>query len=198
MHTSWSEPFERFGELYASAQRLPAEWYPDRNLMTVSSVSGEGRPSSRIVLLKSFDERGWVFYTNFEGRKGREILANPAVALCFHWPPLERQVRIEGDAEPVSQAEADAYFASRPRASQIGAWASLQSEAIEPAGELERRVAEVEARYAGQPVPRPPHWSGFRVIPQRIEFWHGKPSRLHERQVYLRDGAEWRVVTVYP
>jgi pyridoxamine 5'-phosphate oxidase len=194
----FAEPFTRFSEVFARAAALPAEWYPDPNAMTVSTVDDEGRPSSRIVLLKAFDERGFVFYTNFHGRKGRELLAHPAAALCFHWPPLAVQVRIEGDAERVSDAEADAYFATRARLRQVGAWASSQSERIEHEGDFERRIAEVEQRFAGQPVPRPPHWSGYRVVPARIEFWHNRPNRLHERHVYVRDGAGWHVVMIYP
>jgi pyridoxamine 5'-phosphate oxidase len=196
------EPFERFAEVFARASQLPKEWFPDANAMTVSTVGANNAPSSRIVLLKAFDERGFVFYTNFEGRKGRELLANPQAALCFHWPPLEVQVRIEGRVEQVSDQEADAYFASRARLSQLGAWASHQSEEIVPEGEFERRLSEFEAKFAGASVPRPPHWSGFRVVPHRIEFWHNRPNRLHERHVYLRSADRsaggWQVVTLYP
>ncbi|HWG33083.1 MAG TPA: pyridoxamine 5'-phosphate oxidase, partial [Gemmatimonadaceae bacterium] len=161
-------------------------------------VGADGRPSNRIVLLKAFDERGFVFYTNYEGRKGSELLANPYCALCFHWPPMEIQIRIEGRAEPTSAAEADAYFASRARASQLGAWASDQSRPMTQPGDLERRVAEVAARFEGSSVPRPPYWSGFRVVPDRIEFWHNRASRLHDRTVYEREGDAWRVTALYP
>jgi pyridoxamine 5'-phosphate oxidase len=139
-----------------------------------------------------------VFYTNHESRKGVELLAHPKAAMCFHWQPLERQVRVEGIVRPVSSEEADAYFAGRARGSQIGAWASLQSRPIAAPGDLEARVAEVEARFAGAPVARPPHWSGFRLVPHRIEFWHGMPSRLHDRSVYQREGEGWRMETLYP
>lgn len=197
--TSFSEPFQRFAELFARATgELSRECFPDPNTMSVATVGTDGRPSNRIVLLKAFDERGFVFYTNYEGRKGSELLANPYCALCFHWPPMEIQIRIEGRAEPTSDAEADAYFASRARASQLGAWASDQSRPMTQPGDLERRVAEVAARFEGSSVPRPPHWSGFRVVPDRIEFWRNRASRLHDRTVYEREGDGWRVTALYP
>jgi len=197
--TSFSEPFQRFAELFARAKgELSRECFPDPNTMSVATVGTDGRPSNRIVLLKAFDERGFVFYTNYEGRKGSELLANPYCALCFHWPPMEIQIRIEGRAEPTSDAEADAYFASRGRASQLGAWASDQSRPMAQPGDLERRVADVAARFEGSSVPRPPHWSGFRVVPDRIEFWRNRASRLHDRNVYEREGDGWRVTALYP
>ena len=197
--TSFSEPFQRFAELFARAKgELSRECFPDPNTMSVATVGTDGRPSNRIVLLKAFDERGFVFYTNYEGRKGSELLANPYCALCFHWPPMEIQIRIEGRAEPTSDAEADAYFASRARASQLGAWASDQSRPMTQPGDLERRVADVAARFEGSSVPRPPHWSGFRVVPDRIEFWRNRASRLHDRNVYEREGDGWRVTALYP
>ena len=197
--TSFSEPFQRFAELFARAKgELSRECFPDPNTMSVATVGTDGRPSNRIVLLKAFDERGFVFYTNYEGRKGSELLANPYCALCFHWPPMEIQIRIEGRAEPTSDAEADAYFASRARASQLGAWASDQSRPMTQPGDLERRVAEVAARFEGSSVPRPPHWSGFRVVPDRMEFWRNRASRLHDRNVYEREGDGWRVTALYP
>jgi pyridoxamine 5'-phosphate oxidase len=153
----------------------------------------------RIVLLKTVDERGFVFYTNFESRKGRELLATQRAALCFHWPTLEIQVRVEGRAERVSDAEADEYFASRARGSQIGAWASQQSRPMANPGDLDLRVRAAEARFAGGDVPRPPYWSGFLVRPTRIEFWKGMPSRLHVREVFTRgEAGEWTVERLYP
>jgi pyridoxamine 5'-phosphate oxidase len=139
-----------------------------------------------VVLLKNVDEQGFVFYTNYKSRKGREILAHPFVALCFHWPKAEEQVRIEGRVEQVSDAEADAYFNSRPRGSQIGAWASAQSEIVASREELEKAFAEIEARFQAKEIPRPPHWSGFRIIPERIEFWFGRNDRMHDRYLYVR------------
>ncbi len=166
--------------------------------MSLATVGDDGQPSNRIVLLKTFDEQGFVFYTNYEGRKGRELLANPRAALCFHWPPLDTQIRIEGTTECVSSGEADTYFATRPRGSQIGAWVSLQSQLLEHHDDLDRRLAHFEQLFAGQEVPRPPHWSGFRIVPHHIEFWRGRPNRLHDRHLYVRIADGWRVETLYP
>jgi pyridoxamine 5'-phosphate oxidase len=193
-----SEPFERFTALLAAARDVGAERLPEPTAFALGTVGAGGQPSVRILLLKGVDDRGFVFYTNYESRKGTELLAHPLAAMCFHWQPLERQVRIEGRTTPVSAEEADAYFASRARGSQIGAWASRQSQPMEHASALEARVREVEARFAGGDVPRPPHWSGFRLVPARIEFWHNMPSRLHERHVYERDGDGWRTTILYP
>ena len=173
---------------------------PEPTAMTVATVGRDGRPAARTVLLKGFDERGFVFYTNFSSRKGRQLAANPQAALLFHWRHLREgvQVKIEGTVEPVSAEEADAYFANRPRGSQIGAWASLQSQPLASREQFDVRYADYEKQYEGVPVPRPPHWSGFRVVPERIEFWYGAQFRLHERQCYERNNGVWSQVMLYP
>jgi pyridoxamine 5'-phosphate oxidase len=192
------DPVVRFQTLLARATQLPREQLPEPTAFALGTVDTAGQPSVRIVLLKDVDQRGFVFYTNCESRKGRELIASRRAALCFHWQSLEEQVRVEGEAEPVSDADADAYFASRARGSQIGAWASIQSRPLQSASELDARVLEVEKRFAGGPVPRPSHWSGFRVIPARIEFWKSMPSRLHVRQLYVRSGTGWTMELLYP
>src|SRR5215211_619544 len=179
-----AEPFLRFQELLEQARAVGAAVLPEPTAFALGTVGADGQPSVRILLLKAVDERGFVFYTNHESRKGTELLAHPRAAMCFHWQPLEQQVRVEGPVAPVAPAEADAYFATRARGSQLGAWASLQSRPIETPGDLERRIEETERRFEGGPVPRPPHWSGFRLTPQRIEFWRNRPSRLHDRRLY--------------
>ena len=192
------DPIGRFIAVFEQAKRIAPELWPEPTAFALGTVDEEGRPAVRILLLKGVDERGFVFFTNYESRKGRELLSTQRAAMCFHWPHLERQVRVEGRAERVSDEEADAYFATRPRGSQIGAWASIQSQPMAQPGDLEARVAEIERRFAGRPVPRPPHWSGFRVVPDRIEFWHGMPSRLHERELYTRGEGGWRIERLYP
>jgi pyridoxamine 5'-phosphate oxidase len=192
------DPIERFRGVYARAKKIDRSIIPEPNAMTLGTIEKGGQPSVRVVLLKGFDERGFVFYTNYEGRKGRELLAHPKAALCFYWPPLGIQVRIEGSVTKVADEEADAYFATRERASQIGAWASKQSRPIESPTALDDRVAEYEKKFAGRDVPRPDFWSGFRVAAERMEFWKNKPNRLHERHLYTRDGNGWRTETLYP
>jgi len=170
----------------------------DPNAVCLATATPEGLPSARMVLLKGVDARGFVFYTNLESRKGSELRRNPNAALCFHWKTLQRSVRVEGPVEQVSDAEADAYFASRPRTSRLGAWASKQSRPLESRFALEKAVAEYGLKYAVGEIPRPPHWSGFRVLPRRIELWRDMPFRLHERRVFHREGPGWRVEMLYP
>lgn len=166
--------------------------------MTVASIGLHGGVSARTVLLKNLDERGFVFYTNFESNKGRQLLANPSAALVFHWKTIKRQVLAEGVVEQVSDQEADEYFASRPRGSQLGAWASKQSQPLKSRAELLKKVVATEARYLGRAVPRPPHWSGFRVIPHMIEFWNGHDSRLHDRFRHTLENGTWNKQRLFP
>jgi len=187
-----------FDTLFAEAL---AAGEPDRTAMTVATASADGRPSARIVLLKAHDARGFVFYTHLDGRKGLELQANPQAALLFHWPRVREgvQVRIEGDVDIVGDAEADAYFASRPRDSQIGAWASHQSETLDGRETFETRIAHFEHEFEGREVPRPPRWGGFRVVPRSVEFWYGAQYRLHERWLYESvDDGSWSKRMLYP
>jgi pyridoxamine 5'-phosphate oxidase len=171
---------------------------PNAHAMTLATTTPDGRPSARAVLLKGLDQRGFVFYTNLESRKSTELFANPHAALCFLWKSLNRQVRVEGFVELVENEEADGYFASRPRDSQIGAWASDQSRPLASRAELERRVDEVSRRFGEGAVTRPAYWSGFRVVPQRIEFWQEQPFRLHDRFLFVREGEGWRRERLFP
>ncbi|HEX8619022.1 MAG TPA: pyridoxamine 5'-phosphate oxidase [Thermoanaerobaculia bacterium] len=189
-------PFAQFARWFEEAKRNQPQ---QAESMTVSTCGSDGIVSSRICLLKSFDARGFVFYTNYNSRKGQQISDNPRVALNFFWPGLERQVRVEGVAVKTTAEEADAYFDTRPRGSQLGAWASSQSAVIPGRGDLDQRFRELEANHKERPVPRPPHWGGFRVIPVEIEFWQGRPDRLHDRFVYrLREPKDWVIVRLSP
>jgi pyridoxamine 5'-phosphate oxidase len=189
------DPFALFETWYAEAREAELN---DSNAMTVSSVGADGQPSSRMVLLKGHDARGFVFYTNLQSRKARELIDRPKAALLFHWKSLRRQVRIEGPVDEVSQDEANAYFATRGRDSQLGAWASDQSQPLPSRDVFEARFAEIQARFDGQDVPRPPHWSGFRVEPRTIEFWQDRPHRLHERRLFTRVADGWEEGLLYP
>lgn len=189
------DPLDLFGVWFEEAKTGEPN---DPDAMALASVGEDGMPSVRMVLLKGADRRGFVFYTNFESRKGRQLLARPKAAALFHWKSLRRQVRIEGEIQTVADEEADAYFATRPKDSQIGAWASDQSRPLAGRFELEQRIARFAAKYALGEVPRPPHWSGFRIVPQTIEFWRDGAFRLHDRLVYHRESQGWRTERLYP
>jgi len=190
-----THPFAKFAEWFAEASATEPN---DPNAMTVATCSTDGMPSARIVLLKDYDSRGFVFYTNKLSRKGMELTANANVALLFYWKLLHRQVRIEGVVQDVTESEADEYFNTRARISRLGAWASLQSQTLPARADLERRLAETEALYPDENVPRPPHWSGYRVVPRLIEFWQDMPFRLHDRSVFTRTGQGWATSKLYP
>jgi pyridoxamine 5'-phosphate oxidase len=189
------DPYALFAEWLADATRSEPN---DPNAMCLATATPDGRPSARMVLLKGHDARGFVFYTNLESRKGGELAANPQAALCFHWKTLTRSVRVEGCVEAVTDAEADAYYASRSRGSRIGAWASRQSRELEGRWALEKAVAEYTVKFGLGEIPRPAHWSGFRILPARIEFWRDMPFRLHERRVFVAGESGWTLETLYP
>jgi len=190
-----TDPFALFHDWYTEARSTELN---DSNAVALATADAQGHPSVRMVLLKGYDERGFVFYTNRESRKAADLAANPHVALLFHWKSLRRQIRIEGPIAFASDAESDAYFASRSRDSQLGAWASDQSRPLDSRATFEARFAEAQARFEGQPVPRPPHWGGYRVTPKRIEFWLDREHRLHERRVFTRAGEGWAEGMLYP
>jgi pyridoxamine 5'-phosphate oxidase len=192
---AFADPFERFRVLFGEATRAQPR---DPNAVTLATVDPQGRPSARVVLMKDFDERGFVFFTNYQSRKGRELDGQRVAALCFYWPSLDQQVRVEGTVSQVSAKESDAYFATRARISQLGAWASQQSEVLDTRSTLEARLAELTRKYEGREVPRPPHWGGYRLEPSAIEFWKAGEFRLHDRARYTRTAEGWDVATLNP
>jgi len=190
-----SDPFALFRQWFDDAKAKESDL---AEAMSLATATRDGKPSLRMVLLKDVSAGGFVFYTNIQSRKGGEIAVNPFAALCFHWKSLNRQVRVEGPLEHVTVAEADAYWTSRPRESQIAAWASQQSQTLPDRQMLQTRVKELEAQFAGKPVPRPAHWTGYRLMPSDIEFWHDVRNRMHERLVFHRAGDGWRTERLYP
>jgi pyridoxamine 5'-phosphate oxidase len=189
------DPIEQFRRWFGEVVKADLH---EPNAMTLATATRDCRPSARMVLLKGFDERGFVFYTNYVGRKGRELDENPCCALVFYWGEFERQVRVEGQASRVSGEESDAYYASRPRGSRLGAWASRQSERVEKREDLEKRLRRLETEYEGRKVPRPPFWGGYRVEPNAIEFWQGRENRMHDRLLYRRTKDGWRIERLQP
>jgi len=188
-------PIQRFNRLF---EQIRQEDQPESTAMVLATTTANGHPSARVVLLKACDEHGFVFYTNLHSRKGKELEENPFAALCFYWQTISTQVRVEGRTELVSNAEADAYFASRPRGSQVGAWASRQSDVLPNREQLLASFEAHKQKFEGREVPRPDFWSGYRLVPSKIEFWHGLENRLHERYAYSRNGKEWQMVLLNP
>ncbi len=184
-------------EFLAAAERARAHQV-DTAPVALATADAEGRPSVRMVLLRGIDERGFIFYTNYRSRKARELDANPRAALCFHWIALDEQIRVEGRVERVTDRESDEYFAGRPRGSQLGAWASDQSAVLPSREALETKYRETEQQFAGKRVDRPPFWGGYRIIPDSVEFWYGRPDRLHDRVLYTRQGQSWTIERLYP
>ncbi|MFQ5798226.1 MAG: pyridoxamine 5'-phosphate oxidase [Bacteroidota bacterium] len=190
-----SDPISRFAAAFQEATRPDL---PESTAFVLATTGADGKPSARVVLLKAFDDRGFVFYTNLESRKAKELMAVRHAALCFYWPLLKQQVRVEGSVERISDGEADAYFATRPRGAQIAAWASKQSTPLTSRLNLEKKFMAFQQEYSGREVPRPRFWSGFRVIPERMEFWEFREDRLHERTLYTRDNGRWVMQNLYP
>jgi pyridoxamine 5'-phosphate oxidase len=189
-----ADPITLFLEAVGRAQAKQVDTTP----VMLATADAQGRPSARMVLLRGADARGFAFFTNYTSRKARELMENPHAALCFHWPTLEEQIRIEGTVERMPDRESDEYFSGRPRGSQIGAWASDQSQVLSSRGALEQRYEAAERRFAGMPVARPPFWGGFRLIPERVEFWQGRADRLHDRLLFVREDGSWRSERLYP
>jgi pyridoxamine 5'-phosphate oxidase len=194
VQSAHDDPIERYLSQSARAQSRGLDTAP----AALATADADGRPSVRIVLLRQVDSRGFVFYTNYDSRKAADLAVNPHAALCQHWPELEEQIRVEGVVERVAADQSDAYFAGRPRESQIGAWASDQSRHLDARSTLERRYAEAEARFDGSPVARPPFWGGYRIAPERIEFWYGRPGRLHERVLFTKTANGWKTAALFP